>query len=151
MVNQKLSHIMSLDGMKCFFFGKEKKNIFVSSEKVSTFLNAFSAWKFCNNPIQVEEENGIAVGLICFLKIVCQNEKYLKSQINSLVNMSNKNGQFFETSFLCLFMSTVRQKSELGYNNNTCQSTYQLFSKPHFFDGQLQIFLNIFTTICLHF
>ena len=129
MVNQKLSHIMSLDGMKCFFFGKEKKYIFVSSEKVSTFLNAFSAWKFCNNPIQVEEENGIAVDLICFLKIVCQNEKYLKSQINSWVNMSNKNAQFFETSYLCLFMSTGRQKSELGYNNNTCQSTYQLFSK----------------------
>ena len=76
-------------------FWKRKENILVSSEKVSTFVNVFPVCKSCNNPIQVEEEKDIAVGLICFLKIVFQNEKYLKSTIKSSVNMSNKNGQFF--------------------------------------------------------
>ena len=108
------------------FFWKRRKNILVSSSKVSTFVNAFSVCKFCNNPFQIEEENDKAVGLIYLLKLVSQNEKYLKSTIKSSVNMSNKNGQFFEINYLCLFMNTARQKSGLCYNNNDtlCQSTY---------------------------
>ena len=77
------------------FFGKEK-NILVSLEKLSTFINTFTVFKLCNNPIQVEEDNDKLVGLACFLKVVCQDEKCLKSKINSSVNMWNKNGQFFE-------------------------------------------------------
>ena len=126
---------MSLYGMKCFFFGKEKKNIFVSSEKVSTFLNAFSAWKFCNNPIQVEEENGIAVGLICFLKIVCQNEKYLKSQINSWVNMSNKN--FWWPTFLMASFkfSWTFLRLSVSIFNKFCSTSWDLL---------LRIYWNLF-------
>ena len=62
----------------------------------STKINIFTVCKFCNNSIQVEEDKDKSVGLASFLKIVCQNQKHLKSKINSLVNMSNKNGQFFE-------------------------------------------------------
>ena len=58
------------------FFGKEK-NILVSFEKLSTFVNAFTVCKFCNNPIHAEEDNDKSAGLVCFLKIVCQNEKCL--------------------------------------------------------------------------
>ena len=99
------------------FFAKEK-NILVSLEKLSTFVNAFTVCKFCNKPIQVEEDNDKSVGLDCFLKIVCQNEKCLKSKINSSVNMSNEIGQFFEINYLCFFASIAGEKSELGYNSN---------------------------------
>ena len=95
------------------FFAKEK-HILVSLEKLSTFVNAFTVCKFCNNPIQVEEDNDKSVGLACFLKIVCRNEKCLKSKINSSVNLSIKNGQFFEINHLCFFMSTAGEKSELA-------------------------------------
>ena len=47
------------------FFGKEK-NILVSLEKLSTFANAFTVYKFCNKPIQVEEDNDKSVDLACF-------------------------------------------------------------------------------------
>ena len=69
-------------------------------EKLSTFVNAFTPWKFYNNPVQVEENNDKWLGLACFLKIICQNEKCLKSKINSLANMANKDGQFFEINHL---------------------------------------------------
>ena len=59
-----------------------------------------------NNPIQVEEHNDNLVGMAYFLKIVSQNGKCLNSKIKSSVNMSNKNGQFFEISYLCFFVST---------------------------------------------
>ena len=95
------------------FFAKEK-NILVSLEKLSTFVNAFTVCKFCNKPIKVEEDNDKSVGLDCFLKIVCQNEKCLKSKINSSVNMSNEIGQFFEINYLCFFASIAGEKSELG-------------------------------------
>ena len=81
------------------FFSKEK-SILVSLEKLSLFANTFIPCKFCNNPIQVEEDNDKLLGLACFLKIVCQNEKCLKSKINSLTNISTKNGQFFEINQL---------------------------------------------------
>ena len=95
------------------FFAKEK-NILISLEKLSTFVNTFTVCKFCNNSIQVEEDNDKSVGLACFLKIVCQNEKCLKSNISSSVNMSNKNGQFCEINYLCFFVSTAGEKSGLG-------------------------------------
>ena len=95
------------------FFAKEK-HILVSLEKLSTFVNAFTVCKFCNNPIQVEEDNDKSVGLACFLKIVCRNKNCLKSKINSSVNVSIKNGQFFEINHLCFFMSTAGEKSELA-------------------------------------
>ena len=43
-----------------------------------------------------------------------QNEKCLKFKINSSVNMSSKNDQFFEINYLCFFVSTAKDKSELG-------------------------------------
>ena len=61
--------------------------MYISLEKLSIFVNDFTVSKFCNNPIQVEKDNNKLVGLTCFLKIVRQNEKCLKSKINSLVNM----------------------------------------------------------------
>ena len=57
------------------FFTKE--NILVCLEKLSTFINAFTFCKFCNNPIHVEKDNDKSFGLACFLKIVSQNEKFL--------------------------------------------------------------------------
>ena len=88
------------------FFTKEK-NIFVSLEKLSTFVNAFTVCKFCDNPIHVEEDSNKSVGLACFLKIACQNEKCLKFKLNSSVKMSNKNGQFFEINYLSFIVSTA--------------------------------------------
>ena len=82
------------------YFLEKKKIILVSLEQLSTFFNAF---KFCNNPIQVKEYNDKSVGLAFFSKIVYQNEKYLKSKMNSSVNMSNKNGQFFWDQLSLLF------------------------------------------------
>ena len=81
------------------FFAKEK-DVLVSLEKLSTFVNSFTVCKFCNNPVQVEEDNNKLVGLACFLKIVCPNAKCLMSKTNSSVNISNKNGQFFEINRL---------------------------------------------------
>ena len=89
-------------------FAKEK-----DIEKLSTFVNAFTVCKFCNNPIQVEEDNDKSVGSACFLNIACQNEKCCKSKINSSVNMSNKNGQFFEINYLCFFVTTAGEKVDL--------------------------------------
>ena len=64
-------------------------------EKLLTLFYAFAVCKFCDNPIQVEKDNSKLVGLACFLKIVCQNEKWLRVKISNIfVNMSNKNGQF---------------------------------------------------------
>ena len=94
------------------FFGKEK-NILASLEKLSTFVNAFTVCKFCKNHIQVEKDNDRSFGLACFLNIVCQNEKRLKFKINNSVNMSNKNGQFFEINYLCFFVSTAGEKVSL--------------------------------------
>ena len=91
---EKLSHIMTLYRMKCFF--QKKSNL----EKLSTFVNSFTVCIFCNNPIRVQANNDKSVGLACFLKIVRQNEKFWKSKINSSANMSNKNGQFFEINRL---------------------------------------------------
>ena len=85
------------------YFLEKKKIILVSLEQLSTFFNAFTVCKFCNNLIQVEEYNDKSVGLAFFSKIVCQNEKYLKSKMNSSVNMSNKNGQFFWDQLSLLF------------------------------------------------
>ena len=89
---------MTLYCTKCFF--SKEKSILVSLEKLSLFANTFTPCEFCNNPIQVEEDNDKLLGLACFLKIVCQNEKCLKSKINSLTNISTKNGQFFEINQL---------------------------------------------------
>ena len=75
-------------------FAKEK--IWISLEKLSTFVGDFTVCKFCNNPTQGEEDSYKLAGLACFLKIVYQNEKSLKSKMNSSVNMSNKKSQFFE-------------------------------------------------------
>ena len=61
--------------------------------------------KFYNNQIQEEDYNK-SVGLACFLKIVCQNDKCLKSKINSSVNMSKKNCQFFDIN--CLIVLACR-------------------------------------------
>ena len=41
----------------------------VSSE-TSTFVNAFTVCKFCNNPVQEEKDNDKLAGLACFSKIV---------------------------------------------------------------------------------
>ena len=98
--------------MKCFFAKEE--NILLSSEKLSAFVNAFTVTKFCNNSIQVEEDNDKSIGLACFLKIVCQNEKCLNFKINCSVNMSKKNGQFFEIKYLWFFVSSAGEKSGLG-------------------------------------
>ena len=76
--------------------------MFFTKENLSTLVNAFIVCKFFNSPIQEEEDSNKLIGLACFLKIVCQNEKCLKSKINSSVNMSNKNGQSFEIN--CLFV-----------------------------------------------
>lgn len=62
--------------------------------------SSFIVSKFYNNPVQVEDDNDILVGLACFLKIVCHNEEYLMSEIKSLVNMSHENNQFFEINGL---------------------------------------------------
>ena len=51
------------------FFAIEKK-ILISLEKISTFVNAFTVCKFCNNPIKIEDDNNKLVGLGCFLKTV---------------------------------------------------------------------------------
>ena len=64
----------------------------------SALVNSFNVCKFCNNPIQVEEDNDKPVGLAFLLKIVYQNEEYLKSKINSLVNMT-KMVDFFRSIF----------------------------------------------------
>ena len=98
--------------MKCFF-GKGKNSL-ISLEKVSTFVNAVTVCKSCNNLSQVEEDNYKSVRWACFLKTVCQNEKCFKSKINGFVNMSNKSGQFFEINYFCFFVSTAEQKSDLG-------------------------------------
>ena len=103
---------MTLYHMKCFF-GKGKNSL-ISLEKVSTFVNAVTVCKSCNNLSQVEEDNYKSVRWACFLKTVCQNEKCFKSKINSFVNMSNKSGQFFEINYFCFFVSTAEQKSDLG-------------------------------------
>ena len=102
-------HIITLYRTKCFF-AKEKNILVVSLEKLSTILNIFTVCKFCNNPIQVEEDNDKSVGLGCFLKKVCQNDKCLKSKIKSSVNMSNIYGQFFEINYLCRFVGTAGKK-----------------------------------------
>ena len=47
------------------FFGKEK-NILISLEKLSTFVNVFTVCKFCNNPIHIKEDNYKSVGLVSF-------------------------------------------------------------------------------------
>ena len=83
------------------FFAKVK-NILVSFEKLSTFVNSFTVCKFCNNPIRVKKDNKKSVSLVCFFKIVCQNEKCLKIKMSSSVNMPNENDQFFEIN--CLFV-----------------------------------------------
>lgn len=82
--------------------------------------SSFIVFEFYNNPVQVEDDNDKLVGLACFLKIVCHNEEYLKSEINSLVNMSHENDQFFEINGLfvltcCLIehVNTVMLKSWL--------------------------------------
>ena len=46
-----------------FFFFQKKKNILVYLEKLLTFVNAFTVYKFCNNCIQVKENDSKSVGL----------------------------------------------------------------------------------------
>ena len=103
---------MTLYRMKCFF-GKGKNSL-ISLEKISTFVNAVTVCKSCNNLSQVEEDNYKLVRWACFLKTVCQNEKCFKSKISSFVNMSNESVQFFEINYCCFFVSTAEQKSDLG-------------------------------------
>ena len=72
-----------------FLAKKKKKNNLVSLEKCSTFADAFTVFKFCNNPIQVEKGDKKLVCLACFLKRVFQNGKCLTSKINSSVNSAH--------------------------------------------------------------
>ena len=61
-----------------------------------------------------------------------QNEQCLKFKINSSVNMSSKNDQFFEISYLCFFVSTAEDKSELGIIISKVKVHTSCFQNEHF-------------------
>ena len=58
-----------------------------------------------------------SAGLACFLKIVCQNEKCLKSKINSLVNLSNKNDQWDQSLICYKTWGNIKAQKDAGSIN----------------------------------
>ena len=93
--NDSVPHEMFFQNKKTFwYFSKNYQILLMSSLFANSAIILSRYWKIMTNQL---------VWLAFFLskwETVCQNEKRLKSKINSSVNMSNKIGQCFEINYL---------------------------------------------------